>query len=186
MNNRIVSRRGFLQLSAAIPSAVALTALCGQPAKAGKLRILFSGNPRHQKQPLIGDKGFVSDYQFGDQLAPYEGRIVGGPFCRQFDQYSQGIRDKHTYMVGIWGTGNAIIGATDFGMFDGDHFGFYREKVTLSSSGTAFSFYWPGLTKQKDGSYDGYGFEVIVLQDEGERCVVKHIDLILLGPGDLT
>lgn len=185
MNARLVSRRGFLAFGAAAVGSI-LAGWQIQPVQAGKLNILYSGNPRNQKPPLIGDKGFISDYQFGDVIAPYEGRIVGGPFCREFDQYVEGVRDNYTYVVGIWGSGSAIIGATDFKMCNEDHFGFYREEVALSSSGTAFSFYWPGLKKLSDGTYNGYGFEVIVLQGQGERCIVKHIDLIRLGPGNLT
>jgi len=147
-------------------------------------RTIFEGNPGSPEGKALGDGGFRSDCDFGSTACEAWGRILWGPFAREFDQ--EDIIDNATYRVTIVGEGVVIVGATDSKMMDGNMFGLYREETNLSQKPCEFEFFWPGLKEENDG-LNGYGFEIIVQQlPDEEKGAVSNIKLELVGRGNLT
>lgn len=136
--------------------------------------VLYDQNPRYQRRPGQRNpdaplcSGFDSDCDFGDRRCANKGRLVWGPFC-QAGSYPY-IRNG-LYRVSLFGEGNVLAGATEYGSHSGAHFAFGRYDLTLPAS---YTFCWPG---QGPG---GQGFETIV-QSKGGYARVDHITLEYLG-----
>lgn len=140
--------------------------------------IVFDGDPASEAGQALGDGGF--------RYMTEPKKILFGPYLRDFDQPDMAKIgfDNSTLRVTVGGEGDVIVGATDHKM-TGSDFGFHEATAELPYT---FDIYWPGLTEQEDGQFDGYGLEIIVMRLDDSalpQAQITNIKIEKLGDGNL-